>query len=141
MEVERINQVTRGLRVERSNSDARRRRQHPGNDFSEFLEHSLDEENEHENRENPEHSPADTVSISGGTKSSLSQEDTVTISSAAKVGAQSFQARNGALQLSLVQQLVLGLRSNLELKEPVEHTAPPAEEKLTVSHLPLDKVV
>jgi hypothetical protein len=145
MEVDRINQVQGLKRVERTGSEAERRRhQRPDEEFNELLEQSLKDGNGGEQQNGTGHNgnggsghlpvatptplaaaelPRDTVSLStSAALNPVATTDIVSISTAAMVSSESLKATNGTLRLSLVQAAAHGLR-HLVLAPPASATA------------------
>jgi hypothetical protein len=152
MEIDRIHQVQRLLKVERTGSESERRKhQRPDEEFTELLEHSMKDGNGGEQHGEPgqdanggggSHLPAaatpppvaadlirDTVSLSTSAPVVPAvTTDIVSISTAALVSSESLKAQNGALRVSLVQRTAQELR-NLALAQhgntTEEETQPP----------------
>jgi hypothetical protein len=147
MEIERI-QPVHGLKVERTGSESERRRhQRPDEEFNELLEQSLSDDS-HKGQQEKAHDdhdiystnanpvqevlaylPHDTVSLSTTTPlQPTAAPDIVSISASARVSAESLNASNTALHLSLVQRAVQGLRN---IAAPA--TTPPAAQPVAAA--------
>ncbi len=89
MEIDHVQQVIRGIKVQRTGSEQdRRRRRDTDEEFRELLDASI---NDDEDEEQPV--PADTVSIASKEALAPLVNDLVSISSTAKVGAEVASAR------------------------------------------------
>jgi len=131
MDIDRINQAPGSVKVERVGSEQqRRRRQQDKEDFAQLLETSIEETDE-----TPDNLPvrqSDTVSITGGSaaaKAVLNTPDTVDISAKSRITAESNEAKNGALAISLAQKLALTVKQHApEQKPATDRKLPPAED-------------
>jgi len=89
MEIDRIQQVIRGIKVQRTGSEQdRRRRRDTDEEFRELLDASISDDEDEEQAV-----PADTVSIASKEALAPLVNDLVSISSTARVGAEVSSAR------------------------------------------------
>lgn len=101
MEIDRVQQLIRGIKVQRTGSEQnRRRRRDTDEEFRELLDASISDEEDEEQAV-----PADTVSISSKEALAPLVNDLVSISSTARVGSEVANARQSATR-NIAEEIV-----------------------------------
>jgi hypothetical protein len=133
MEIDRVQQVIRGIKVQRTGSEQdRRRRRDTDEEFRELLDASISDD---EDEEQP--IPADTVSIASKEALAPLVNDLVSISSTARVGAEVSNARQSTAR-NIAEETVA--QEMLDKAEAVQET-PEAQADQKQNDSPDDKLV